>query len=670
MQTVPVSLPKKVANGECDLCDIPILVVDDLEDNRDLLNEMLMSEGHEDIVFATNGVEALQMLESRPDVGLVLLDIMMPGMDGYEACRRITSNPRTADIPIIVITGGGASRDESLRKSFECGALDFIAKPINEVELFGRMRSALSLFRERVRRRENAAALQESQNRYELAVNGVNDGIWDMNLVTQEVYYSPQWKRILGYDEMDASMETWMNLIHPEDKDQVLSAVHEHWERKDKYFASEHRLRSSTGEYKWVFSRGCAQWDDKGSVIRMAGSITDITQRRLLEVQLRQAQQMESIGRLAAGVAHDFNNLLTAILGHTTYIRLRTPPDSQLQPSLISIQKASNQAAELCQQMLAFAGQGRYAAETLDLNSILLETTDLVQVSFSKKITVDVKLFHKSLMAEVDLAQFRQVLLNMLLNAAEAIGEKQGIIAVRTSTVQMTPDFLSDAVLVPKFSEGQFVQIEIADTGCGMSKETLEHIFEPFFTTKLTGRGLGLSAALGIIKAHNGGLKVTSQAGQGTSFRILLPQADLPDRASSSVVDDEIAQWKGSGTVLLVDDDPEVRGLTEILLKELGFNVVMAGDGAEGIQMFLTHANEIVAVILDLTMPQLNGDEVFEQIHAVYPETKVLLASGYSEQEVARKFSRTGLAGFLQKPFTFEQLARKLKHCLGTEATA
>src|SRR5438477_9030235 len=394
----------------------PILVVDDVLDNRELLEELLRDEGYEQIISAGSGRDALDVVESRSDVGLVLLDLMMPAMDGYEVCERSSGNNATNHIPIIVITGGAVRRDEALLKSFERGAMDFIPKPVNEVELYGRVKSALLLYHERMRSREKTRAILESQQRFELAVNGVNDGIWDLDLVNHAIFYSPQWKKNLGYenDELPNAPGVWENLIHPDDKRRALAAIHEHWRDRTPFYCSEHRLKTKSGDYKWVFSSGRAVWGENGKVLRMAGSTTDITQRRLLENQLRQAQHMESIGRLAAGVAHDFNNLLAAVLGHASFMRLHLGEDSTLQPNLESIEKATTRAAELCKQMLAYAGQGSYSVEEVDANSLINETVSLLKISISKKISLTVARSPQSAPIKADVAQIRQVLMNLV----------------------------------------------------------------------------------------------------------------------------------------------------------------------------------------------------------------------------------------------------------------
>lgn len=648
----------------------PILVVDDVQDNRELLEELLHGEGYKEILQAGSGMDALSILEERQDIGLVLLDLMMPGMDGYEVCQRISGCERTAHIPIIVVTGGALRRDEALIKSFERGAMDFIPKPVNEVELFGRVKSALELFQERKRNREHTQALMESRQRFELAVNGANDGIWDINIAKSEAYYSAQWKAILGYEdhELPNLPDLLEKLIHPEDREYVSRALRDHHDQRTASYSTEHRLRTKSGDYKWVSSRGRATWDADGSVVRMAGSTTDITERKCLEAQLRQAQQMESIGRLAAGVAHDFNNLLTAILGHASFLKLRLPGDSPLHVSLESIQKASSQAADLCKQMLAYSGQGRFVVERLDLNSLVNETASLLRVSINKKIGLDLNMAPQALLAEVDTSQIRQVVMNLVLNAAEAIGEQSGMISVTTTLLHATEADLAGAVFAPTKKAGSYIQIQVADTGCGMTRETLEKIFEPFFTTKFTGRGLGLAAVLGIVKVHGGFLKVRSEPGQGTCFQVLVPAIEATSGLSIRAETGCESLWKGSGTILLVDDEEQVREINSLLLQELGFEVRSAEDGARGLEIFKAHADEVDMVILDLTMPELNGAEVFEEIRKLRPGAKVLLASGYSEEEAVRRFTVDGLVGFIQKPFLLNALSAKLKECLASPA--
>lgn len=513
------------ARPDPELLRTPILVVDDVQDNRELLEELLRDAGYEQILLVASGIEALKVLESRADVGLVLLDLMMPVMDGYETAKRISGDPQTAHVPIIVVTGGALRRDEALLKSFERGAMDFIPKPVNEVELYGRVKSALLIYVGRIRDREKTRALAESEQRYELAVTGANDGIWDLDLLADRVYYSPQWKRILGYEDEELPNRTgmWEELVHPDDKDHALAAIHEHWDKKTSCYTSEHRLRTKRGDYKWVFSRGRALWDAAGAVVRMAGSTTDITERKVLEARLRQAALVESLSQLAAGVAHDFNNLLGVICGTASFIRMQLPTDSPLQTGLDSMEKASLRAAELCQQMLLYAGQARFSLKPLDLNSLVAETIEQFQRSLRPTVAIDLRPSDGQLMVGADAAQLGQAISQLLFNAAEAIGDHAGRITIGVAAASPRADELANAVLTPKATQSAYAQIEITDTGCGMSRETMGKIFQPFFSTKFTGRGLGLPAVLGIIRAHDGALALSSEPSRGSSFKLWLP---------------------------------------------------------------------------------------------------------------------------------------------------
>lgn len=649
-----------------------ILVVDDIEDNRDLMVELLAEEGYEDVVTVESGARALEVLSEHGRIGLVLLDLMMPGMDGYEVCQRISGDPATSHIPVIVVTGAAVRRDEALTRSFACGAMDYIPKPINEVELYGRVKSALMLFHERLQVRIKTAELEESHMRYDLAVNGVNDGIWDIDLANSAIFYSDKWREILGYrhDEVPNLMGVWEDLVHPDDRERVLKTIHDHWEAKSPFYTSEHRLRHKDGHYIWVFSRGRAVWDETGRVVRMAGSTTDITPRRNLEERLRQSQQMQSVGRLAAGVAHDFNNLLTAIIGHVEISRKHMGDNKEGLASLDQIRIASVQAGDLCKQLLAYSGQGQYSLDRIQLNQVCTETLDLLKVTINRCIELHLKLCSGRSTILADASQIRQVFLNLLVNASEAIGEKNSG-AITVTTERVTAEQVTEQARMVqdwKAPSGQYVLVRVQDTGCGIRPEDLRKIFDPFFTTKFTGRGLGLSAVIGIVKANKGYIDVRSELGKGTTFSVYFPLA--PETGEKEELEDETiatedrGRWKGWGTILVVEDEPVIREVSEFFLKELGFEVLLAKDGREGVDLFKEHQDRITVVMMDLNMPNMHGEQAFEAIRAIRADVPVLVVSGYSEQEVVRRFSRAKAAEFLRKPFMGAQLAAKLKTCL------
>ncbi len=652
----------------------PVLVVDDLEEIREVLYQMLAEFGLKQIRKAASGQEALEVLDQQDDVGLVLLDLVMPGMPGYEVARRLSAHPKTRLIPIIIITGGTLRRDEALTRSFQCGAMDFLSKPVNEVELFLRVRSALTLYHERQSSLRKTQALLESHQRYDLAVAGVKDGIFDINYETGGAYYSPNWKMMLGYGEADIPGEPriWEELIHPEDRGRVLQIVREHWEKHTPFYTSEHRLRTRFGDYLWVCSRGCTVYDEGGQVVRMAGSTTDISERHALEARLRQARQLESLGRLAAGVAHEFNNLLATMAGQASLLRLRLRPDSELRENADVIEQTALRAADLCNKMLAASGEGCYAVDNTDLNHLAEEAVELRRRSLSRQVNLSSRFHPAPLFVQADPAQLRQLVSNLLTNAAEAIGDQPGTIVLRTSLAHppaagLAAPWMGQENEVPAPAPApatEYALLEVEDSGCGMPPDVQEKIFEPFFSTKGTGRGLGLSAVLGITKAHQGALQVHSEPGQGARFSIWLPcRLVAPASAPAAAAEG----WQGSGTILLVEDAPDVREMTALMLQELGFDVIQGQDGLQGVELFRQHQEQIALVILDWNMPRMNGEEAFLAMRSMRPKARILIATGYSEQEVIFRFQRYGLKRFLHKPFRFADLTREIQACLAED---
>jgi len=395
---------------------------------------------------------------------------------------------------------------------------------------------------------------------------------------------------------------------------------------------------------------------------------TDITekkkqeeQRLALERKLLDAQKLESLGVLAGGIAHDFNNLLAAILGNANLAALHVRGKEPTEGYMRNIEKASLRAADLCKQMLAYSGRGRFLSQHMDLNEVVRETVDLLEVSITKKASLRVE-FRPDLPAvHGDPAQIRQVVMNLVINASEAIGEHSGLIRVRTGTMQADAEFFKEANAAPNLPAGEYVFVEVSDTGSGMSPETLAKIFDPFFTTKFTGRGLGLAAVQGIVRSHNGVLKVTSEVSKGTAFKFLLPIAQEQPQPEEAPMPADLEPWRGQGTILVVDDDPTVRAVTSRLVEASGFQVLQAVDGRHGVQVFAENREEIRAVVLDMAMPNLDGKEAFEEMRRLQPDVKVLLISGFGENFTADSFNGSRPCGFLQKPFMPEQLNLKLK---------
>ncbi|MFO1372187.1 MAG: ATP-binding protein [Candidatus Competibacteraceae bacterium] len=405
-------------------------------------------------------------------------------------------------------------------------------------------------------------------------------------------------------------------------------------------------------------------------------AVTDITERKWaeekrlqLERQMQQTQKLESLGVLAGGIAHDFNNLLTIILGNASLALDELPPvsPSPARDSLHSIEETSLRAAELCRQMLAYSGKGGFVIENIKLGMLIGEMVSLLKASISKKAILNLNLKDPLPPLRGDPSQIRQVIMNLVINASEAIGEHNGVITISTGVMECSHEYLCEAYLDESLAEGFYVWLEISDTGCGMDQETQRRIFEPFFTTKFTGRGLGLSAVLGIVRRHNGTLRVYSEPTRGTTIKVLFPavqedKALAVDQSSSS---GKSGDWKGVGTVLLVDDEESVRTMGTKMLERLGFKVLTAVDGREALELYRERHDEITLVLLDLTMPYMDGEETFRELRRIEPKVRVVMSSGYTETEIAPRFAGKRLSGFLQKPYALHTLAQCLRGALG-----
>ena len=378
------------------------------------------------------------------------------------------------------------------------------------------------------------------------------------------------------------------------------------------------------------------------------------------EARLQETQKLESLGVLAGGIAHDFNNLLTSILGNASLARLDLPPHSPANHSLERIETASLRAADLCKQMLAYAGKGRLVVQPVNLTQLVQETAHLLQVSISKRAVLKFDLAPNLPAVLVDASQLRQIVMNLVINASEAIGERSGVIALATGLVRADREYLADSRLAGDLSEGDYVFLEASDTGCGMTPEIQARIFEPFFTTKFTGRGLGLAAVLGIVRGHRGALKVDSVPGKGSTFRLLLPVTHELAQPTSEP-NPLTTGWRGHGRILVVDDEETVRTVVARVLENLGFTVTLASDGREAVKIFEAQPDAFTMVVVDLTMPHMDGTEAFARMRRVRPDLRVVLMSGYSEPDATVAFAGKGLAGFLQKPFELIHLHDKVR---------
>jgi CheY-like chemotaxis protein len=352
------------------------------------------------------------------------------------------------------------------------------------------------------------------------------------------------------------------------------------------------------------------------------------------------------------------------VLGNVELALQDLSPLSPVRDNLKEIEKTSRRAAELCRQMLAYSGRGRFVVQALDLRELVTEMGQMLEVSISKKVLLRYVFAPDIPPIEADPTQIRQVLMNTIINASEAIGAESGVITVSVGVQECSLAHLESEFVQPGLPAGPYVSLEITDTGCGMDEATRSRIFEPFFTTKFTGRGLGLAAVLGIVRGHKGAIKIYSEKGKGTTFRILFPAIGRAADHLAGPADGSVA-WKGAGLILFADDEDPVRKVGQSMLERMGFRVILAVDGRDAIDRFSeeesAHPGAISCVLLDLTMPHKNGEEVFKEIRKVRPDIPVILSSGFNEQEVTQKFVGKGLAGFIQKPYQMHELAAKVR---------
>ncbi len=409
----------------------------------------------------------------------------------------------------------------------------------------------------------------------------------------------------------------------------------------------------------------------KGQIATLFEDITDRreaeNERLNLERQLLQAQKLESLGILSGGIAHDFNNLLAAMQGYLNLVQVQVDAESPAFKYLESMERVVHRATDLTSQMLAYSGKGRFVVKQHSLNRVIEEMNDLMKVTIPKKILLDLDLAPLLPPVEADAAQIQQVILNLLTNAADAIGDKEGVIRITTRSLRLGPDDLVKDFPGQNLEAGVFVALEVSDSGCGMTPEVRTRIFDPFFSTKSLGRGLGLSAIQGILRGHHAGLRVDSEPGRGTTFKVHFRASALEMESSGRAA--VSARKSLDGTVLLVDDEVMITDSVSAMLEGMGLKVLIAYDGRQAVEVFQRERNRINLVLMDLTMPHLDGMEAARLIHRLEPRMPVILSSGYSEHESVQRGSGDQAVGFLQKPYSLQVLYEALCGALKLPST-
>jgi len=525
------------------------------------------------------------------------------------------------------------------------------------------------VFHEVTERRRAQNALAQSEARYRHMLDTMIEGVIVIDAEDRIAFSNPAIAAMLGYAPAEIVGRPLLDFIPAAlHKDRADRLGQRHAGLSEQY---EYELLHKDGSTRKVRIAASPLLEANGRYSGVVAGVEDITDRvRLQEEQARleekllETQKLESLGVLAGGIAHDFNNILSGMLGNANLARLELQPGSVIHPYLEQIERAAVRAADLCKQMLAYSGRGRFIVRRLALNDVIQDTLQLLNLSISKNAVLKLHLTQPLPAISADATQLRQLIMNLVINASEALEGRSGVISLATGVTRVTPEYLSRMQFTDKLPTGDYIFIEVSDNGSGMSKETLTRIFDPFFTTKFSGRGLGLSAVLGIVRGHRGGLKVYSEPGRGTTFKILFPIADgaaepvTPPAATTP-------QFQASGTLLVVDDEETVCTMLARALERFGFKVDLAPNGLIAVEKMQANSDRYRLVLLDLTMPHMDGEATFSALRNIRPDLPVLLMSGFNENDALSRFGGKGLAGFLQKPFDLANLRQKLIECLG-----
>jgi len=472
-------------------------------------------------------------------------------------------------------------------------------------------------------------------------------------------YLSTQWVAYTGIAEAEQLGLRWLSLVlHPDDRQRTYDAWMAAIEDRAPYDI-EYRLKRFDGVYRCFRTRGTPMRNSAGAIEKWFGTCTDIEDQKAAERNMLEQQKRESLGLLAGGIAHDFNNLLVGVLGNASLITECLEKDHSLRSLADAIVEAGERAAHLTRQMLAYAGKGRLFVERVDVNALVRSTVLLVEASFPKSVQLILNAARQPLAIEADSGQIQQVIMNLAINGAEAIGEEHtGWVRITTALAELDPFYLKEHRFVGDVPrEGAYVCIEVQDTGSGIEPDKLMKIFDPFFTTKFTGRGLGLAAVLGIVRSAHGGIEVCSEVSRGTTFRVFFPAADAAPASAAAVPDGDVKTDPSPPVVLVIDDEPIVRQTAGAMLRKMGYAVLLAAGGAEGLEIFKAAGSEVALVILDMSMPAMSGKDTLEHLRRISDEVPVLIFSGYSEEQVQRHFEGLNISGFLQKPFSGHQIA-------------
>ncbi|MDD2851000.1 MAG: response regulator [Desulfuromonadaceae bacterium] len=696
---------------------IPILLVDDRQENLLSLEELLGDQGYQ-LVRALSGNEALR-LTLKQEFALVLLDVQMPDMDGYETAELMRANPKTRNYPIIFVTAG--LKDSRFQfKGYDAGAVDYLTKPIEPLILQSKVKVFAELYRQQLELEQHKKRLEElvRQRTAELTVS--NEQLVGRNVELRAVEellrgqiadFRATHGQLLATEEMlriqIEEYQTGQQLLKEANRnlktlfdvsplaiivstfpDGVIREINRTFSDDFGYTAEQAIGTSdielgvwldSTERERFLRLMGAQQGVEsfETAVSTCQGGtrqvllysnlmdfnnekcllivFLDVTEQKRLEAQIRQTQKLEVIGQLAGGVAHDFNNMLTAISGSAELMVRHVKDDQHAMKLLGSIQQAASRSADLTRQLLAFSRKEHKNSVPICIGTTITDVMALLERTIDKRITLETHLCASNDLIAGDPALLQNALLNLGVNARDAMPEG-GVLSFATANVELGEDQCSATGF--SISPGSYIEISVSDTGVGMTQDVLQHIFEPFFTTKEAGKGtgLGLAAVFSTVTDHHGSITICSEPGSGTIFKLYLPLSDEVAVENAHIG----AVTHGSGGILLVDDEEILRDVGQTMLEDLGYRVYLAEDGVQALEVYAREKNNIALVILDMQMPRMGGREVLSRLTESDPGVKILISSGFHQEGTPDDLKKHGACGFLQKPYTLPELCREL----------
>ncbi len=638
-----------------------ILIIDDTPTNLEILLDFLENHGYK-VVVSEDGESAIEMAEYAPP-DLILLDIIMPGIDGFETCRRLKANQVTQDIPIIFMTALADNVDKV--KGLNLGAVDYITKPLEHEEVLARINIHLRLQNLTKKLIEQNVRLESEIHQHKQAQQQIReqaalldiatDAIFVQDLSNNIVFWNKGAERLYGWETTEAIGKNVLELLYKEISPEIQEPL-ENLTYTGEWLGELNQV-TKDGKNLIVTSRWTKVLDSNGQLKSILVVNTDITEKKQLESQFLRAQRMESLGVLAGGIAHDLNNVLTPVLMAVQLLETKLH-DAQSQQWLQILENNVIRGADLIKQVLSFAKGISGERTTLQVSHLIQEIKQLASETFPKSICVNTNINRNLKTVLGDATQLHQVLLNLVVNARDAMPHG-GILKIEANNIYIDEHYARVNI---DSQVGEYILISVSDTGIGIERHILERIFEPFFTTKELGKGtgLGLSTVVGIVKSHGGFINVYSEVGKGTEFRVYLPSSEVIEIQQS--LDSTNLLKKGRGQLILVAEDEEpIRNITKTVLEINGYRVITAADGAEAILLYRQYQSEIKVVVLDMMMPYLDGSAAIKLLEEINPEVKIIAVSGLASNETITEINSACVKIFLSKPYTSTEVLNKLQ---------